>query len=53
MRVIIVIIDIITISLNSTAATKIVRIRWQNFTDVYVSEQWNFDDNHGIYGNIV
>ena len=38
MRVIIAMIDIIMISLNSTTATKIVKIRWKRFTDVYVSE---------------
>ena len=31
-------IDIIMISLNSTTATKIVKIRWKNFTDVHVCE---------------
>ena len=39
MRVIIAMIDIIMFSLNSTTATKIVKIRWKRFTDVYVSEQ--------------
>ena len=39
MRVIIAIVDIITISLNNTTATKIVKIRWKHFTDVHVTEQ--------------
>ena len=39
MRVIIAMIDIIMISLNSTTASKIVKIRWKRFTDVYVYEQ--------------
>ena len=37
MRVIIAMIDIIMISLNSTTATNIVKIRWKHFTDVHVS----------------
>ena len=37
MRVIIAIINIIKISLNSTTATKIMKIRWKHFIDVYVS----------------
>ena len=40
MRIINAMIDLIMISLNSTTATKIVKIRWKHFTDVYVSEQW-------------
>ena len=39
MRVVITIIDIITISLNSTKGTKIVKIRWNYFTIVNISEQ--------------
>ena len=38
MRLIIAIINIITISLNSTA-TKIVKIRLKHFTDVHLSKQ--------------
>ena len=37
-RVIIMIIDIIMTSLNSTTATKIVKTKWKYFTDVHVSE---------------
>ena len=36
--IMIVIIDIITISLNSTTGTKTVKIRWKYFTDVNVSD---------------
>ena len=50
-RVTIAIINIITISLNSIIATKIVKIRWMHFTDVHVSEQSY--NNHSIYGNFV
>ena len=32
--------DVIMISLNSTTATKIMKIRWEHFIDVHVSEQW-------------
>ena len=46
MTVIIMIINIITISLSSTTATKIVKIRWNDVS----SESY---DNHSIYDNIV
>ena len=39
MKVIIAIINIITISLNSTTATKVVKISWKHFNDAHVSEQ--------------
>ena len=38
-RVIITIIDIITISLNSATGTKIVKMKQKYFTDINVSEQ--------------